>query len=125
MDKEAAYTIALGELDRGVWHSIRACSRAYKLEHSQLIRRRKGQTTCTRGHEDQQLLSNVQEDMLVRWLLEAETAGHAFNHQQLREMASIISKASGGDGVIGKHWMVRFLQRHPELQSSRASRAYL
>jgi len=52
---------------------------------------------------------STHEDMLARWIHEAEAAGHAFNHAQFREMASIVNRASGGTGKIGKNWTTRFL----------------
>jgi len=72
-------------------------------------------------HEEQQLPTPKQQEMLVRWIPEAEQTGHAFNHAQFREMASTINRASGGAGTIEKNWTARFLQRHPEIQTKKAA----
>jgi len=72
-------------------------------------------------HEEQQLLTSKQQEMLVRWIPEAEQTGHAFNHAQFREMTSIINRASGGTGTIGKNWTARFLQQHPQIQTKKAA----
>ena len=55
--------------------------------------------------------------MLVQWLLETELAGYAFSHGQIREMASIINKSSGGDGHIGKTWARYFIKRNPKIKT--------
>ena len=80
MDTETAYTSALQDLDSGRYSSVRAAAAAYKIDYSNLARRRRGQRNRVQSHEEQQLLSSLQEQMLVRWILEAEQAGHAFNH---------------------------------------------
>lgn len=121
MDTEQRFTSALRDLDSGRYKSIRAAAAAYKIDHSTLGRRRRGQRNRVESHTEQQLLSSIQEGMLVRWILEAEQAGHAFNHVQLRDMASIVYRASGGNGQIGKHWVTRFLQRHPEIQTKKGN----
>lgn len=119
MDTERAYTLALKDLADGRFPSVRAAAAAYNLDSTNLGRRRRGQPNRAQAREEQQILSSIQEGLLVRWILEAEQAGHAFNHAQLRDMASIISQASGGDGKIGKNWVPRFLQRHPEVKTKR------
>jgi len=55
--------------------------------------------------------------MLVRWILEAEQAGHAFNHAQLRDMASIIKRTAHSDEKLGKNWVPRFLKRNPQIKT--------
>ena len=119
MDTERAYTLALADLEAGRFRSIRAAADAYKIDNTNLGRRRRGQRNRVKSHEEQQTLSSLQEQMLVRWILEAEQAGHAFNHAQLKDMASIVNKASGGDGSIGKHWVIRFLQRNPQVHTKK------
>lgn len=119
MDNKHAYTLALKDLETGRFSSVRAAAKAYNLDNTNLGQRRRGQRNRVESHEEQQPLSSLQEDMLVRWILEAEQAGHAFNHAQLRDMASIISSASGGDGKIGQNWIPRFLRRHPDIQTKR------
>src|SRR3954469_18396279 len=91
-----ALTTAIRDLDSGVFSSVRAAAAAYGLSYVTLGRRRKGQKGHDKGHTQQQKLSPTQEGMLVRWILEVEMAGHAFNHAQMRQMAALIDKASGG-----------------------------
>jgi hypothetical protein len=53
--------------------------------------------------------------MLVRWILDLECAGNAPNHALVREMASLISRVSGGPQSLGQNWVQRFLKRHLEI----------
>lgn len=119
MDNEYIISQALKDLDTGRYSSLRACAAAYNLDHTTLSRRRRGQRSRVISHANQQKLSPIQEDMLAKWLLEAERAGHAFNHRQLQEMASIVHKASGGDGKLGKLWARNFIKRHPDLHTKK------
>ena len=119
MVNEQHIASALQDLQRRRYKSIRAAATAWNLNHATLARRQLQQLNRVQSHEPQQTLSSLQEGMLVRWILEAEQAGHAFNHAQLRDMASIIHRTSGGSGHIGKNWVPRFLQRHPEIKTKR------
>ena len=53
----------------------------------------------------------------MRWILELEDTGHPLSHAQVREMAGLISANSGGPPSCGKHWVTRFLQRHPVIHT--------
>jgi hypothetical protein len=111
--------VAIAEYNRGLFKSIRACARAHGVHDRTLSYRLAGKPSRREARSEQQLLAPEQEELLVRWLLDAEKVGHAFNHAQLRRIASLVSQASGGSGVIGKNWVVRFLQRHPDIKTKR------
>lgn len=117
MSQETAIQSAIWDIERGVFSSARAAATAYQIDHGTLSRRRRGGQSHSAGAEMLQALSPLSEESLVEWILEAERAGHAFNHAQLREMASLIDKASGGNGFIGKNWVIRFIQRQPTIQT--------
>jgi len=95
MDKERSYTESLRDLENGRFTiDPGRCNPIFnRLQH--FVRRRKGQRSRVNSYQEQQLLSSLQEGMLVRWILEADAAGHAFNHAQLRDMASVVNRASG------------------------------
>ena len=80
MDVEQAYALVLKDLKTGRFSSLRAAVKADNLDNTNLGRRRCGQQTRVLFHEEQQVLSIERERMLVRWILESEQAGHAFNH---------------------------------------------
>jgi Tc5 transposase DNA-binding domain len=116
------------ELDRAVYAasvdlstrkytSIRAAAAAHCLSHATLTRRLNDGRSCHTSHEPQQLLSTLQEDMIVQWVLNLERQGYAPSHSQLREMAVRISTHSGGPTKISGHWISRFLKRHLSLHT--------
>src|SRR4051794_26891893 len=117
MDTEQKYTAAIRDLDLGIYPSLRATAAAYGLSHVQLSRRRKGIKNRVDSHADQQKLSPTQGKLLIQWILEVELAGHAFSHVQIREMASIINKSSGGNGHIRKNWVPHFIKRNPKIKT--------
>lgn len=119
MDKEQTITQALKDLEDGRFPSIRACARAYALDHTLLVRRRRGQQDRVASHSNQQNLSPLQESLLATYLIQAEKAGHAFNHVQLRDLASLIMKTGGNKKKLGEHWVKSFLRRHPQVHTKR------
>jgi hypothetical protein len=99
----------------GQYPSIRKCAEAFDVNHATLARRIRGQRSRRTAHEEQQLLSSEQEESIVRWILELEVTGNAINHAQLRAMVLLICRVSGGSTRLGRHWIYRFIHRHPEI----------
>ena len=97
--------------------SIRAIAAANDVDYSTLSRRLKGQPSRSIARQPQQLLSNEQESLLKRWILDLESQGHAPTFNTVRELAAVISNTAGGPNKVGKNWLSRFIQRHPEITS--------
>ena len=57
--------------------SIRAIAAANDVDYSTLSRRLKGQPSRSIARQPQQLLSNEQESLLKRWILDLESQGYA------------------------------------------------
>ena len=53
----------------------------------------------------------------MQWILDLEAGGFAPSHAQVREMAALVSKDSGGPDSVGINWVHRFLKRHPEIHT--------
>ena len=53
----------------------------------------------------------------MQWILDLEAGGFAPSHAQVREMATLVSKDSGGLDRVGINWVHRFLKRHPEIHT--------
>src|SRR5277367_2297433 len=81
------------------------------------IGRSKGGISKQEARSTQQLLSQHQEALLVQWILDLEAGRFAPSHAQLREMAALVSKDSGGPDRVGNNWVDRFLKRHPEIHT--------
>ena len=66
--------------------------------------------TIGKGHEAQQLLSPIQENVLVEWVILLSDTGHCIGKRMLRKKAETICGHKPG-----KCWVYSFLSRHPEV----------
>jgi len=88
-----------------------------------------GKKARNEAHEDTQNLIHAEEAELVRRITRLTIRGYAPRHETLRRLAEIIRerrvKTAEGEvpikvyDKIGKEWVPRFIQRHPELASVR------
>lgn len=95
--------------------SIREAAGLFAVSRSTLARRLCDGLPRTTAHAHRQLLSSIQETMLVDWVLQLEADGHAPTPATICAMASLISTKSGGPEHVGKGWFTRFRARHPEV----------
>jgi DDE superfamily endonuclease/Tc5 transposase DNA-binding domain len=108
---------ALEDLDNQRFPSVRAAAKAHNIPPTTLNRRIKGGISKQEARTTQQLLSQHQEELLVKWILDLEAGGFAPSHGQIREMAALVSKDSGGPENIGVNWVHRFLKRWPRIHT--------
>lgn len=116
MPDDRIVNLALEAYRLGRFKSLNSAAKAYNLAPSTLKARNKKNVNRRDAHAERQLLSPTQEKYLAEWILDQEAIGLAPNHTQLRDMASLISRLNGGPKRVGKHWLERFLQRHPEIK---------
>jgi hypothetical protein len=67
-----------------------------------------------------QALTPAEESALVSFIKHATALGHPIRHAYLRELAEVLRRNWVGiEGMfpLGKKWVTRFLQRHPDIQS--------
>jgi hypothetical protein len=117
--REQTIQDAIRDYNNGVFKSLREAAKHYRVPHQRLSDRIGGKTTKQQARVSQQALSPAQERMLVQWVIDLETLGQAPTHASIREMAGLISKLNGGPTHIGKGWVIRFLQRNPDIKSKR------
>ena len=109
---------AIRDYERALYPSLRAAARAYGLTHSTVLRRYHQCTVPRRvAREPQRWLSDEQEQMTRDWILYCERCGYPISHAQLREFAGVLTSSTGGPTRVGANWVLRFLQRHPELRT--------
>ena len=102
--------------------SIRRAASLHKVSEATLRRRLNHGLTMAESQAHKQLLSPAQERLFVHWIVTLEADGHAPTHATMREMAGLIARESGGKQTVGKHWLERFFNRHPEVHSKSAMR---
>lgn len=111
-------------------HTCHSAAIAFDVPRSTLYDRVKyGKKPRNQAHEDDQNLTHAEEAELVRWITRLTISGYAPRYETLRQLAEIIRERrvktdEGGVSVkvydpIGKEWVPRFIQRHPELASVR------
>lgn len=116
-NKELRLQQAINDYQMCRYTSIRAAAAANDVDRVTLGRRLHGGLSVTQSREPQQSLTNTQEILLKGWIIDLEAQGHAPTFSTVRELAIIVSKSTNGPQSIGKNWVKRFIQRHPELRS--------
>lgn len=93
--------------------SVNKASNKYNMPISTLSDRVNGKHNSKQDPEtvpSNALLSSEQERPIVSWILRQEKLGFALSHSTKREVAASIAKVD-----VGKKWVQRFINRHPEV----------
>ena len=128
-ENDAAILLALNDLKKRTFKSVRAAASHHKVSHTTLLRRWKGSKTIAESREDQQNLTIPEEKALERWITRMTATGNPVSQDHIREMAQEIQnnrtkrlEDAGGpvkyNPPIGKLWPQRFLHRHPDLATA-------
>ena len=97
--------------------SLRAASKIHQVERTYLRRRIEGVRTREDYNETLQKLSKHQEDGLSKWIVIQGKLGYAPPHARFRAYAQRLLINSGSTERLGKKWVTRFLDRHPEIRT--------
>ena len=74
-DKELRIQAAIIDIQNQIYKSSRKVARAYNIPDSTLRNRMAGRNTRKNSRESQQILSNIEEKTLVRWITRLTCAG--------------------------------------------------
>ena len=122
MTPENAIQSAIEAVNNG--QSIRKANEAFKVPFSTL-RDRVVDHTRPKGQyeaEVMQKLSPDQEKHLVTWILAQEALGFPVKQRDIELFANRVLDASGSSETVGKHWLRRFIHRHPVLKTKKDKR---
>jgi DDE superfamily endonuclease/Tc5 transposase DNA-binding domain/helix-turn-helix, Psq domain len=128
METEARINQAVEAYNNGDFKSILATAQHFEVNRNTLTRRVSGHPSRVQARQSQQLLSPVEESVLVKWICQLSCAGHPARHQLIKEMAEEIrvQRVQNVNDAstriiqyppIGKEWIQRFITRHLELQT--------
>ena len=120
---------ALLDIQSGKYKSAYEAEKVLKLPKSSVTRRVKGGLSRSQARQQQQKLSYVQENVLLKWIKELTISGYSPGHRLLKEMAeeirtkrtynldnpSLDSLELLPQYTLGRDWVPRFIQRHPHL----------
>ncbi len=112
-DREEAILAALEKCHSGA--SLRAVATKYGIPRGTLTGRFHGSDTRRNSSSQKQLLDPAQEQVLVDWILNEECAGRCPTRKEITSFAQLILREGGSTIPIGRHWVERFIHRHPAI----------
>jgi hypothetical protein len=102
--------------------SMRSSAEKFGIAYSTLRGRLKGRQSRVVGHHQRQVLTEFEEKSIVRWCERLDEWGHPPRLEVVKSMAEAIVGRREKNRSLGKHWITRFLSRHPGLASKLSSR---
>jgi len=120
--QEARIIMAMEALQTTKKMSRRKAAKLYNVPETTLRDRMTGRTTIRERLPPHLKLNELEETVLLRYILDMDERGFAPRLAGVEDMANYILEARGGRRV-GKLWAHRFVQRRPELKT-RFNRVY-
>ena len=110
---------ALNELDMGLFTSITKSSAYHHVPESTAAHRRAGRPSVAQSDRKSQRLSKEEEKVLIQYFRDLHRQNLCPNYPQIRRIISEILENRGDHRALGKHYVTRFIQRHPELKTGK------
>jgi hypothetical protein len=120
--QEARIILAIEAIRTAKKLSRRSAAKIYNVPESTLRLRMNGHTTLHERPPPNLKLNNLEEEVIIRYILDLDIRGFAPRLAGVEDMANYILESRGGRRV-GKLWASRFVQRRPELKT-RFNRVY-
>jgi hypothetical protein len=125
-DLEVQISKALYALKSKDFSSIRAAAQFFEVGHTTLSRRLRGSVSQSKSKEMAQILTNAEEDTLIRWIKRCTKGGLHITGPMLLELtrhlrAARVTNAShdtpfqSSTARINRKWLLRFQNRHTEI----------
>ena len=124
MTKERTIIKALKALVTSKCPSIAAATRKYGISYNTLYDRYKRKATTRQYAQQPQIaLSKAQEEAVVKWIGALTTKGFPPIYSLLRARIEAIRKLENPKASpLGKNYLTRFINRHPELGAAISNR---
>jgi hypothetical protein len=119
---EARIILAMEAVRSSSKMSIRRAATLYNVPRSTLTHRLAGRTSRNETKANCHKLTEVEEEVIIQYILDLDTRGFAPRLAGVEDMANYILESRGGKRV-GKLWAYRFVQRQPDLKT-RFNRVY-
>lgn len=110
---------AIRSYKQGVFSSIHQAAASQDVPYSTVYYRMKGERKPrTIAHEKEQLLSRREGNKVKKWICFMDEKGLPIRFDLVRAMVLKLLKSNKKRATaVGKHWISRFLSRHPDLAS--------
>jgi hypothetical protein len=100
--REPAIYLAISALDRRQIITERSAARTYEVPRTTLQRRRDGTRAQRDCQPNTKKLTELEEEVIVRYILDLDQRGFAPTYAAVRDMADKLLAARGG-GQVGVH----------------------
>ena len=120
--EEAQIVLAIDAIRSSQKLSCRSAAKIYKVPYATLSDRLAGRTSRRETRPNCHKLTETEEDVITRYILDLDSRGFAPRLADVEDMANRILESRGAQRV-GKLWAHRFVKRHPELKT-RTNRVY-
>ena len=122
LNKEARIILALQALKEDSKLTLRKAARIYTVPKATLSDRKHGKTSRRDSMANSRILTELEEDVIVKYILELDLQGFPPKLSEVEDMANRIRRERDASSV-GTRWTQRFITRHEELKT-RLSRRY-
>jgi hypothetical protein len=119
---EADIHLAISGLQQNQFQSEAAAAHTFNVSRDTLYRRRAGKPARRDCQPNSKKLTDFEEDVIVRYILDLDRRGFAPTYAAVRDMADKLLAARGADQV-GAQWPRNFVKRTDSLKT-RFNRAY-
>ena len=120
--QEGRILLAIEAIQNKSVSSVTAAARVYDVPRSTLRDRVNGALAKPTTRGNRLKLTQLDEDLLTKWILSMDDRGVPPRPPMVRRMADILLSATGTD-TVGKNWVGNYIQRTPDVQT-RFSRRY-
>ncbi|KAI9035871.1 uncharacterized protein KD926_002803 [Aspergillus affinis] len=117
--KESRIQMAISAYRKGQIKSILRAAQVFAIPESTLRDRLNGATPRSETRANSHKLTQLEEETLLKQLLDADMRGFPMRPEFLREMAGILLRARlrNHAAIIGSNWPYNFTKRHPQLHT--------
>jgi Tc5 transposase-like DNA-binding protein/Psq-like protein len=125
IEQEGRLLLAIQAIQKQEIPSIREAARLFQLPRATLQGRLAGQPHRSDTRANCHKLTELEEQSLLKWILDMDRRGAAPRQSMVREMANILLAKRGSVAfqLVGRNWVSNFVKRYDEL-ASRFSRRY-
>ena len=111
---EADIQLTLASLNRNQIQTVRAAAQTFNVPRTTLRERRAGKPARRDCQPNSKKLTQLEEEVIVRYILDLDQRGFAPTYTAVRDMADKLLAAHGG-GQVGVHWPRNFVKRTDSL----------
>lgn len=116
-EREKLILLAINHYNKSSKASLRISAETFGIAWTTLRDRLNGAQNRRDSHRQQQVLSDHEEQTIVDWCACMDDWGFPLRLALVHEMAAYLVQKRNLGRKLGKRWLTRFLDRHPELAS--------